>query len=526
MEDNDKVLKFIRYNLVSSLTIKSEEKIVVISDNNNLFDAIKVNHKNTFVINSITQNFEHDVSYVIYEVSNYLNIKKDLEYLKNIVDEQTKIVLLANNCFGVKYICGANFDYNTKAFDSLVNNNCGISKSKLSNIVDELNFKYKKFYYPFPDYIYPSIIFCENYVPDVNFSKLIYSLHYEDGSKILIDEHKLLKNAINNEQFENFVNSFILVLSKSDIVKEEFKFNSFNNLRKEKYRLDTKVYSGIVKKKKLNDASSSHIATIKNNIDILKKLGFNLLDCYEDDAIISKYVDQKNFIEELSKFVENKKIDDIFISIDNWYKNLYSLLKNNKNELLDINNTIFEELDIKINNEVKSKLEFVKYCFIDLTFENTFYIKNKFYFFDQEWCYKNTPIEYVLFRALNNLYLYIPKISSQISFENMLSRFNILKYKQYFISLEEKFQNEVLDEFVVKAYGKFYSYYYNIEQKEKDLEEQKLYINKQTEYIAKLTDEIKTKENENEKLKGKLNEIYDSKIWKIISKFKGWKNEV
>ena len=50
-------------------------------------------------------------------------------------------------------------------------------------------------------------------------------------------------------------------------------------------------------------------------------------------------------------------------------------------------------------------MQFVKNGYIDLSFENVFYA-DEYIFYDQEWYLENLPLEFILYRAINNLYIY------------------------------------------------------------------------------------------------------------------------
>lgn len=526
-------LDFIKKNILSILEIKENFHVcLILKDKQELVDGIKkltsqvkVIEQNNFNPEDITENFD----YILVDLESLMEDGKEtLSLLKEKLKDNGKLVTLAMNCFGVKYLCGGIYRENTNIFDTLVKKNLGISKNKLTSLLEEAGFSHHFFYYPFPDYEYTSVIFSEAFLPTTDMSKLTYSLQYFEGSKILFHEHEALRKMIDQKEFEHFANSFLVVSSLQEETGSQVRFASYNNLRKEKYRLVTKIYQDHVEKYCLSEAAKEHLERMKYNLETLKKLGFSLLDTYEQDHIVSQYVKQVPIYQEIIAQLKKGNIEEGVRFIQKWYEQIFRLLM--VTQIEEKEHTIFEQFSVPIRKELKEKLHFVKDGFLDLVLENTFEIDHQYYFFDQEWNYKNTPIEFILYRAIHNLYSYFPKLEEIFSLDDCLKRFEILEWKVYFDALEKCVQEDIIDDTIYQAFGKFYSYYYSFQEKEENIKSQDEYIKKQADQIAYLDHEMEERlqkmnslEKEISLLREELNRIYRSKSWKILSKLRGWK---
>ncbi len=180
---------------------------------------------------------------------------------------------------------------------------------------------------------------------------------------------------------------------------------------------------------------------------------------------------------------------------------------------------IFEKYSIEIKN--KENMHFIKDGFIDLTFENIF-CKDGYLFYDQEWRFENIPIEFILYRAINNLYNYNWKeLQQKIAKEKILSEFKIIDFVPYFEQLENKIQEEILNQKAIQEQtNKMKSYYKTIEEFQKDIaqKEQKI-LEMQEEYKILDSDNKKTiieKEYIEKQYRDLLHEYETSRGWKVI----------
>ena len=378
-----------------------------------------------------------------------------------------------------------------RIYDTILENaNKLYGKKELEKIFKNLKIKNYKFYYPLPNYKMPNVIFSDEYMPNENTTKLMYNITYEKGSVVVFDELKALKQVTKNGLFNFFANSYLIEMKLgNEKIDTDVRFVSYNNNRKEEYQLATIIKKENVIKKGISKKSEKHIKNIELNIKNLKKLGFNLIDEVNGNEIISKYVKEDTFDKLIIAKILDGNFNKAYKLISDWYEYIKTRLIQNKKSNLN------ENIDTK--PEELENLTILKNGYIDLVFENTFYNNGDFLFFDQEWYEDGMPIEFLLYRAINNMYLYNLELEKHLPRTEVFEKFGLTNYLNLFEKIENFIQEEVINAEAVKINEKSLGYLHDINYTSlimnqlKDFEEND---KKQNYYIKALEDDNKRKQ--------------------------------
>lgn len=445
-----------------------------------------------------------------------------LQYAQEYVKEDGTILLATNNRFAISYLAGGS--YNGEIYKTLENEKSNLySKQEIIDLLKKSGLENYKFYYPLPNYKMPNVIFSDDYIPNENTTKLMYNIMYEKESIVVFDELKVLKQLTKNGLFDIFTNSFLIEINmKQDANRENAKFISYNNNRKEEYQLATIMYKDRVEKRIINEKAQKHIKNIELNTKNLEKLGFNMIDQIKGNCIVSKYIDEDTFDKIIVKQLLLGNIGEACSLIEKWYAYIKERLIKNKKSKLNEN--------ISANEQDLEGLTILKNGYIDLVFENTFYNENKFIFFDQEWYMDGVPIEFLLYRAINNLYVYNGEIEKIINIESIFEKFNLTKHILLFKKIEKYIQNIIIDEQRQKINQQSLNKLTDINNisvlvnQIKDFEANDI---EQDEYIKGLEEDNKNKqihieniERINRELQNKIKEIEESKQSKKLGIFR------
>lgn len=455
-----------------------------------------------------------------------------LSMLRNHLKPNGIIIIAIDNRLGVKYLTGAKsskYSYIFEGMESKIQKGKPnlLLKQEITKFIKEAGFKNFKFYYPLPDYKFTSSIFSDEFLPTSDHSKILYPVKYEEGSMILYNEINILKQICDMGEFEKFTNSYLVEISDNEI-ENNTQFVNYNIFRKDKYKLLLTINGNKVQKVAENDEANTHIEKIKSNIAKLKELGFNVLEEVKENKIISEFVKEKELDKLLIETIEQKDTNTFKEKIKDWYEYIKEKLTKNNN----IKKDVFEKYNIKVPDEIKNMLTFVENGYIDLAFENVFY-KDGYLLYDQEWYLENVPLEFILYRSINNLYTYNSiKLERKISKEEIYGEFNLKQYEVYFEELEKKIQDEILDKTFVEKYqneiGKYYKRIENfkteIKQKEEEIEQKERKIEEIQRSLEEIinAEQMKYKELENTKneIEKKYNELLHeyntSRGWKVI----------
>ena len=434
------------------------EKVVTIEPNIEKAKAIAKRYENRENLEIIVGNIDdiilEEKFSIITIIGNNpkIKLKDNIQKLERNLKENGNFIIAVDNKFGLRYFMGNPENILNKKFESLIGYNNepekieSFTKSSLEQIFNSIGYKYT-FYYPLPDYKMPNVIFSEKQKAKYN-SIDKYNPYYKENSTIIANEIDVYREILKTDQqmFEFFTNSFLIILEKEK--NEELPlYISYNNMRKEKYRLITKISKNVVEKKPVSKEAEGHYNNIKKNIELLQQNNIKTVDYIENGSIKSKYINQENLLNTvLTKSLEENNQQEFENIIEKYIQNL----KKNKKVEPEYKDTIFSKYNIQIEDKnILKELYFVENGFWDMTFKNCFYIENELYFFDQEWREKNVPIEYILYRSI----LYTISLRRYVNIEELFEKYHISKYKNIFEALDNKIQEEIRSNKIWKFYS-------------------------------------------------------------------------
>ena len=429
-----------------------------------------------------------------------INLKNLVRRLEAFLEMDGRILLAVDNKFGLRFWAGNPENILEKKFTSLLGYNNEYEKIEtytkryIETQLNEIGYK-TRFYYPLPDYRRPNVIFSDDALPEYN-SIDKYNPYYTGKSDILFNEIDVFREILKTDKdmFTFFANSFLVeVIKKEKEYDTTYNYISYNNLRKEKYRLITKISNTYVEKQIVNEKAEEHYENIKNNIKILQENNIKTVDYIDEDKIKSKYIEQKYLLNNvLTEKLEKGQVEEFDNIIKNYIKQIsVKTYKENNYE-----NTAFGKYRVEVKDKsIIQDLNFVKNGMWDMTFKNCFLIDNQFYFFDQEWNEPNLPVEYILYRAI----LYTISLRRFVSIEKLFDKYNLSKYITLFEQLDNKIQEEIRDDEVWKFYSQNHDF--NIDGTKQELNNLQIRSEAQETEINNLNERFKAQQLENNNLK-------------------------
>lgn len=335
-----------------------------------------------------------------------------LTQLTPFLADDGELLLAIENRLGMKYFSGAKEDHVGELFvglDGYPHNSKvrTFSKTELSSLLDACDLVVEKFYYPYPDYKFPEVIYSEQGFDKVPIS---YDVHSYDTDRFMFFDEIEMQNALIRENIGgNFANSFLIVAHKNDFLPitkdQDIQYVKINANRDNAYKICTVVYSDggdlKVKKQALTKEAVSHLERMNSNyqlsrtsnskIDLLpiKLNGKELLYDYINLPTVEKILLEKS----------RNKDEDGFLAILSEFFNVLASYGLQRNYYTGEFHEIFGP--IKCNED----LEFTSYSNIDTLFDNIFYDYHKMVVFDYEWymgCH--LPVKFIFWRAVKEFY--------------------------------------------------------------------------------------------------------------------------
>ncbi|MDR0949812.1 MAG: class I SAM-dependent methyltransferase [Lachnospiraceae bacterium] len=301
-----------------------------------------------------------------------------LVVLRRHLAKQGRILLATANKYGLKYFAGCREDH-SGAYFAGIENYVGqadsartFGRAGLEEIFYQAGYLKAKFYYPYPDHIFPTAIYSELYLPSKG--ELTNNIRNFDRDRmILFDEKNAFDGILEERLYSIFANSFLVVLG------EDFpaKYVKYSNDRAPEYAIRTQIERDMVEgtgvyKIPLTQQATEHIKRIDTAYRSLKDRydggGLEINPCtlvekenrlcaalvFEEGVPLSKLMDQhlergdrKAFYELFHEFVKRVGYKEEYPVAD--YDTIFAniMVKGNRWTLIDYEWTFAKAIPIK-----------------------------------------------------------------------------------------------------------------------------------------------------------------------------------
>ena len=382
-------------------------------------------------IEQLYEKFDYIVLTDFLEYANYFfnssnPFKNYLIYLKRFLKKDGVILLSISNRFGLKYFAGFKEEHVNEYFSGIdgfpKHNVQTFTKGEIEEIINSAGFTNYKFFYPYPDHIFPIVI---------NTDKFINKIIYERKATVVKEranffrENKVNQTLSDENISQYFSNSFLIELRNDDSFKEtdNYDYIKINAERQMRYRTITYIYSNHDKTKvvktPLNIFSENHIKRMYESSKYkFGKIKF-LESSYENNEFSYPYIEHESFEKILINAINNNDIKEFFDLLKKYHDALfYDSFKTDEYctpEFLEI----FKEKSDK--------------CFschnitnIDVIFSNLFLINDEFVSIDYEWVFDfPIPLEYIFYRVIHHHHVVNPIFRDFITISEIFEYFNL-----------------------------------------------------------------------------------------------------
>ncbi|SET21807.1 hypothetical protein SAMN05660297_01709 [Natronincola peptidivorans] len=248
-------------------------------------------------------------------------------------------------------------------------------------------------------------------------------------------------------------------------------YAKYNRERLPKFQLETIIYKDgktkKVKKKALTNEAGEHIKAIFNNYLLLSK-NYKHIKVAEarlqNDEVIFEYISGNTLEQLMITAISNRNKDGFFSLINRYLQYVKTFSADNSHKY-----SLDDKFQFSDTNQEWTDLFFLdstNFTNLDITFDNLIQdLEKEFIIIDYEWIFPfNLPMEYVVFRAINNFYMkhhqYLESFIEineiykycEIDLED-IKRYNLIEIKfQNYVSGEkkkhitnDKFQHEVIN---------------------------------------------------------------------------------
>ena len=382
----------------------------------------------------VEKDLECDYDYVmligVFEYGQgYMGSETPYEDFMNILKKHLKpggrMVIAIENKLGLKYFAGCREDHSGRYFDGIEDYPTGegsartFSRSGLEKIMDSCGVEEYSFYYPYPDYKFPTTIFSDRKLPKTG--ELYQNIRNFDRDRVLLfDEQKAFDMIIREGMFSQYSNSYMVVIGPAF----ETEYVKYSNDRAPQFAIRTDIVKDdtgyMVKKYGMGKHSQEHIDRM---LQLRAKLeeayagtGLSFNQCKkQNDGLAFEYIQGVTLEEILDECIEKERKDDFLSLIDRYRK---AVTKGSEDDVADY----------------------------DLIFQNIMVDGEAWTAIDYEWSFEEKIPGDILFRRA--LYCYFADRNKREKAKGWLGEF----YKG-----EDLFEGELWDK-VTKAEPKFQRY--------------------------------------------------------------------
>jgi len=298
------------------------------------------------VVNDITETFDYITLIGVFEYSQgYIQTEQPyvdmLKKISPLLKPNGKLIIAIENRFGLKYWAGCTEDHVGKYFEGLEDypDTDGVrtfSKKELERIICEAGGFSYEMYYPYPDYKFPMTIYSDRRLPVLG--ELRETRYNFDRERVtLFDETRVYDSLISNELYQEFSNSFLVVLTKEEqLTGYDTAYVKFSNERAAEFSLRTEIRVDQKQKKrvfKLGETSQKHILHIldcyEKLSDLYGKTRIRLNKCVPcQDGIELEYIQGTTLEEVLDSYIEKKQYEKVWDMMKSYLDTLSSVATN------------------------------------------------------------------------------------------------------------------------------------------------------------------------------------------------------
>lgn len=373
--------------------------------------------------------------------------KTFLEKMCSYLKDDGKIIVAIENKLGLKYFSGAPEDHTDLHFFGINGypQNKSVrtfSKTELTSLLRKGGFPFAKYYYPYPDYKFPTEIYSDDYM-DHNMFEKAYP-EYKNNILDLFDEQAGGEALLKEKILDRFANSFLVVAGKKELEFEEnVLYVKMNRQRKEQYQIMTKIMEQDGRKYVVKEAMTEEAVPFLKDFSQRGEISHNnkyvnLQSEYKDGSVSYRYLYGRSMEYRIRECMKEQNAEKIEKILDDFYDNYFA-------EKKEVEMYQGEEFcQVFGNYPGKSYYECVSPANVDVICTNIIQEGKKDLIIDYEWIFDfPVPVAFIMWRMLHELYICLPKLEKICPKTKIMEKYDIQKSdREIFLNWSKHFAYE------------------------------------------------------------------------------------
>lgn len=403
-----------------------------------------------------------------------------LKKLCHCLRQDGKLLLAADNRFGIRYFCGDKDPYTGHVLDGIdhyakVNeqrreglSGRAYSKAELQTILDGAGFQKCRFYSVMPALERPQLVMAEGYIPNELLDIRIFP-QYNSPQTVFLEEEKLYDDLLQNGLFHTMANGFLVECTVGGALSDAEQITVSGDRGHGESLITIIKKNDYVWKKALYREGKEKLAKLAENTAYLQSHNIPVVEGQiEGDMYVMPYVhgeiatehfrkllrrDPKGFLEELGQFFEVilRSSEQVPYEQVNWqrFDPEWSQRKAD-----DPNLYKWEKLAGGSEEEKRNIGVILKRGYIDLVSLNCFWSDKEYLFFDQEFYCESLPVNVIFVRNIDLIYGGFADLEEILSKEEVLKHFSLWEHKELWRQYTHSFMRRLRNEKELAAYHK------------------------------------------------------------------------
>lgn len=373
-----------------------------------------------------------------------------------------RLLMAIENKFGLKYWAGCREDHAGLYFEGLEGypHTQGVrtfTRPELIRILEECGYTNYRFYYPYPDYKFPTVIYSDEYLPRIG--ELNRNINNFDRDRlVLMDEEKVYDQILRDGLYPLYANSFFVEITKpggSSVPAEagdsekQVIYTKYSSGRSREFSIQTRIVRGVdgqnilYKKPEYpqGQAHIAHIAEARKRLSELfgerDRLTVNRCSLMED-GVSFEYLQGITVEEELDSLLAQGKMQEAAEVIQEAAERIRGSARTENFCMTPEFCRVFGEASIPPEEPSCSVAD------VDLIFSNLLKTADgSWCVLDYEWTFFfPVPVSFILFRALH---YYLEGNAMRREFGEQFAFYDALgitqEQREIFLQMERQFQN-------------------------------------------------------------------------------------
>lgn len=343
------------------------------------------------------------------------------------------LLIAIENRLGLKYFAGAPEDHTNAYYDGLRNypGNDSVrtfSKSEWQDLMNLCGMEYYRFYYPYPDYKFPSEIFTDETLVSQKYGRKIWN--FTDYRFELFSENEMAATFLKEGIMDRFANSFLIEMSFSPLKEDRIAYAKVNRDRKEDFAIQTIIRDTPggrqVVKEPLEESAKVHIAEMER-VENQETTGLASLvkGVREGDSLVYPWMTGSSLAFDAKAAIDRAEPQEV-VKLVEW---MAEVCLSQTAEEADYHS---EEFAGRFGQRrLAGSQECVCPANIDLILDNLFpeeadREQTKLAIIDGEWFFDfPVPRKFIVWRAINEIYAAYPILEKQLKAREFYAYFSI-----------------------------------------------------------------------------------------------------